>query len=271
MSLSTVLALIDPEHGAATLKLAALASETLGAPVDGIVVKPDPRDSIPAIGEAMTGDLVAQVMQETERAGADMATKSRGLFDAAGLGEAARFFEATGRVETVVAQEGRTRAMTVLPCGGVGEGDTRAIGAALFDTGRPTLIAPLHEVKSVGKRAAVFWKDSQEAANAVWSAVPFLRTADEVTLFTVGDDLAAAKALERLADGLARAGVKADSKLIEPGPGGDSAQLVDAASEMDADLIVMGAYSHSRLQELIFGGVTQDMLDSLARPVLMAH
>lgn len=272
MSLPTILALVDPAHGAATLKLAGLASGVLGAAVDAVVIKPDPRDAIPAIGEAMTGDLVAQVMASAEAAGNERAVVARALFDAQPPGENAAFVEATGREDSVIAREGRARAMTVLPCGGVRDGDTQAIGAALFETGRPTLIAPLHEAQSVGKRVAIFWKDSQEAAKAVWAAIPFLRQAEVVKVFTVGDDAVSSAALDRIVAGLHRAGVSAaEANLIGPDRSADSDQLVDAAAAMDADLIVMGAYSHSRLQELVFGGVTQDMLESLARPVLMAH
>lgn len=269
MALASILALIDPRHGEATLKAAALVGHALGAPIDAIVIKPDPRDSIPAIGEAMTGDLVEQVMAQAEKAGAERALAARTIFDAAALDDQATFLEVVGREEAVIAREGRARALTLLPCGGGGE--TQAIGAALFETGRPALIAPLHAVSSIGKRAVIFWKDSQEAARAIWEATPILRQADQVRIVTVGDDLAASQSLDRMAAGLARAGIPAERKLIEPGNGDDSARLIDDAAEMDADLIVMGAYSHSRLRELVFGGVTLDILDNLARPVFMAH
>ncbi len=59
--------------------------------------------------------------------------------------------------------------------------------------------------------------------------------------------------------------------MLEPDRMGAASQLVDAARAMDSDLIVMGAYSHSRLQEYVFGGVTKEMLETLARPVFMAH
>lgn len=271
MSLATILALVDPKHGAATLNLAALAAKALDAPIDAIVIKPDPVDSIPAIGEAMTGDLVEQFMAETERAGNELATAARSVFDAAKLGDGAAFKDVVGREGNVIAREGRAHAMTVLPCGGITSGDTAAIGSALFETGRPTLIAPLQMTSSVGTRIAIFWKDNEEAAKAVWSALPFLYQADEVRIFTVGDGLSEAESLERIVGGLARAGIQAEGLLIDPEKGADSVLLIDAAAEMDADLIVMGAYSHNRLQELIFGGVTLDMLDGLARPVFMAH
>jgi len=271
MSLPVILALVDPANGAATLKLAGLASDILNAAVDAIVIKPDPRDSIPAIAEAMTGDMITQIMASTEAAGAERAVAVRALYDAAPPGKTAAFIEVVGREDFVIASEGRARALTVLPSSDTRDGDTLAIGAALFETGRPALIAPPQAVESVGKRVAIFWKDSKEAAAAVWASVPFLRQAELVKVLTVGDDAMSAASLERIGAGLLRAGVITEREMISPKGGIDTDLLVDAATSMDADLIVMGAYSRSRIREQIFGGVTQDMLETLARPVLMSH
>lgn len=271
MSLPVILALIDPANGAATLKLAGLASDALDAAVDAIVIKPDPRDSIPAIAEAMTGDMITQIMASAETMGTDRAAKARALFEANPPGKNAAFIETVGREDSIIAREGRTRALTVLPASNSSDGETLAIGAALLETGRPALIAPPHAVESVGKRVAIFWKDSKEAAAAVWAAAPFLRQAELVKVFTVGNDAASTAALDRIGAGLKRAGVSAELEAINPKSGMDVDLLAEAARSMNADLIVMGAYSRSRLREQIFGGVTQEMLETLARPVLMAH
>lgn len=271
MSLPVILALVDPAHGAATLKLAGLASDVLDAAVDVIVIKPDPRDAIPAIAEAMTGEMVAQIMASTEAAGEERAVETRALFDAFPPGQNAAFIEAVGREDSIIAREGRTRALTVLPSSDRSDGETLAIGAALFETGRPTLIAPPHAVGSLGKRVAIFWKDSKEAAAAVWAAAPFLRQAELIKVFTVGDDVVSAAALDRIGAGLKRAGILVELESISPKGGADIDLLSEAARSMNADLIVMGAYSRSRLREQIFGGVTLEMLETLALPVLMAH
>ena len=271
MSLATILALVEPKHGDATLRLAALAAEALAAPLDVMVIKPDPRDAVPAVGVAITADFVEQVMAQAEKAGAERAKVSRAIYDAAGLGDQARFIEAVGREEAVIAAEAKVRALTVLPCGGVGAGDTEAIGAALFETGRPVLVAPSFPVRSFRTRVAIFWKESPEAAKAVWSALPLLRQAEEVRVFTVGDDAASSASQQRLLGGLTRAGVSAEATLLEPGDEPDGDLLIGSAANMDADLVVMGAYSHSRLRELVFGGVTISILDGLPRPVFMAH
>lgn len=271
MSLSTILALLDDKHAAATLRCAGFASAAIGAPVDAVYIKPDPRDSIPLIGEGMSGELVQQIMDSAEAAGDQAAALAKRIFDAWEAPNGAEFVEVVGGVADVVTRAGRAHGMTVLPCGAPGDGGSEAIDAALFESGRPTLIAPLHEVDSVGKRIAIFWKDSAEAAKAVWGAVPFLRQAEQVTAFCVGEDFDADASLQRILNGLERAGVEADGVAMAPNRDSVATQLADAASDMNADMAVMGAFTHSRLRELVLGGVTQDVLDGLARPVFMAH
>jgi len=271
MSLSSILALVDAAHGAATLKVAGLASAALGAPVDALVVKRDPRDAIPMVGEGLSGDLVQQIMDSAEADANAAAAAAKKVFDGWPPHVDASLTEIVGRTADVIGRVGRVHGLTVLPCGGASDSVTEAIDAALFTTGRPTLVAPLHEVQSVGTRCAIFWNDSAESARAVWGGLPFLRLAKQVTAFAVNEDFDGDDALGRLVDGLGRAGVKATAQAIEPDGSGAASQLIDAAAAMDADLVLMGAFTHSRLRELVLGGVTQSMLEGLARPTLLAH
>lgn len=271
MSLATILAVFDPEHGPATLKLAKLAGERLAAPVDAIVINPDPHEAIPMIGDAISGEIVTHVIATAEAANQEREVVAKTVFDAAALSDNATFAAATGYESTIVSCEGRTRGLTLLSGASAAEGRSSVISAALFETGRPVLLAPLQPVETVGKRVAIFWKECPEAAKAVWAAIPFLRQADDVKIFSVGDDKPSQVALERIGAGLIRAGINVKTEMLSPGKGADASCLIDAAGEMEADLIVMGAYSHSRLQEFIFGGVTREILDGLARPVFMAH
>ncbi len=268
MSLSSILALVDAKHGASTLRLAGLASEKLAAPVDALIVRRDARESLPMIGEGVSGEVVQQIM-DAAAADAEADVKAaRAVIDAWPYAADAQVIEDTGRVGDVVARVGRTHGLTIAPCGS-DFGVTDAIDAALFRTGRPALISPLQEVKSVGDRIAIFWNDSAEAAKSVWGAIPFLRGAGKITAFSVDDLDVAEASLGRLKDGLARAGVNIQTQAIDESDA--SRRLVDAAAEMDADLVIMGAFTHSRLRELVLGGVTQSVLDGLARPTLMAH
>ena len=271
MSRATVLAVIDPPHGPATLKLAELVGKRLDAPVDALVINPDPREAIPMIGDAINGDIVTQVIDTAEAANQEREVAAKAVFDAAPPGPGATFAAITGHESTVIAREGRTRGLTLMSCAGAAEDRGAVVSAALFETGRPVMLAPLQTVETVAKRVAIFWKDCPEAAKAVWAALPLMRVADEVKVFTVGDDKASEAALDRIGAGLKRAGIDVKTELLAPGSGDDSARLIDGASDMDADLIVMGAYSHNRLPEFIFGGVLREVLDGLPRPVFMAH
>lgn len=267
MSSNVILALVDPANGVNTLQVAKLASSAIGAVVDGVAIKPDPMDSIPLVTEGLTGDVVQQFMDAATVAGNAAATASKAIFETGGLGPAATWVEFTGRTSNVLAREGRLRTLSVVSSGDTGD----AILTAMFDTGRPVLIAPSDEVGSVGKTVAIFWKDSAEAAKAVWEAMPFLRQANRIKAFTLGDDKESEASLQGLATSLARAGITIETALIDGGHDRESERLLSAAAEMDADLIVMGAFSHSRLRELVLGGVTQDILEIMDRPIFAAH
>ena len=148
--------------------------------------------------------------------------------------------------------------------------------ATLFGSGRPVLAVPYAgRFTGVGQRVLVAWNAGKEAARAVADAMPLLAAAERVTVLAVnprrgisahGEEPAADIALH-----LARHGVKATAQhMVAPAVGDDEA-LLNAAAELDADLLVMGAYGHSRLREMVMGGVTRMILRSMTLPVLLAH
>lgn len=272
MSLSSLIALVDRRHGAATLRTAGLAAEKLAAPLDILIVRPDPTNAIPIVGEGLSGAVVQQIMDSAAADAAADVAECQALIDAWPGKDEAQILDMTGSRRTLIAKTGRAYGLSVLPCpnGPSGDGFEGIVDAALFETGRPVLIAPLHEVQTLGDNIAIFWNDSAEAARAVWGAAPFLRNAKTVNIFTVGEGFNPESALDQIVSGLNRAGIKAIGHAIPP-KGAPEDQLIDAAAAMDADLVVMGAFTHSRLRELVLGGVTQHMLEVLARPTLMAH
>ena len=123
---------------------------------------------------------------------------------------------------------------------------------------------------------AVAWKDSREGRRAVIDALPFLQRAERIQLVAICDDKAAAPAtaarLSDVADHLLRHGVKTTFNAAIAEKGSDAAeQLLDIAERQRADLIVAGAYGHSRLQEWAFGGFTRALLAQTERAVLFSH
>ena len=112
-------------------------------------------------------------------------------------------------------------------------------------------------------RVLIAWKDTREARRAVQSALPFLRVAEQVTMLEIADEALKEAALAHLDDlevYLGRHRIKVSGKAVLRAVGSVSEQLKRTARNDGADLIVAGAYGHTRLGEWIFGGVTRDLL-----------
>lgn len=151
--------------------------------------------------------------------------------------------------------------------------DRGLIEAALFESGRPVLIVPPGcETFSV-KRALIAWDGSASAARAVGDAMPFLSEAAEVEILSVSGekDLSTTVAGADLAPHLARHGITVTVRNIALTQPGVASEIRQAATTFGADLIVSGAYKHSRLREWLLGGVTQSLLKDCTLPILMSH
>lgn len=141
---------------------------------------------------------------------------------------------------------------------------------------RPVLFVPYAgRFPAIGKRVLVAWNASPEAARALSDALPILRLADqvEVTAFDPGDTDAHHGEVPGadIALYLARHGIKVTASQ-QAGTGLDvGLQLLSRAADQSADLIVMGAYGHSRLREWMLGGATRTLLETMTVPVLMSH
>jgi nucleotide-binding universal stress UspA family protein len=139
--------------------------------------------------------------------------------------------------------------------------------------GRPVLIVPPHVEGLSAKNIVVGWKDTREARRAVTDALPFLKRAARVVVIEAADDVAVADAqrnVDDVAAWLKRHGVTAAALALEPKQEA-TAELAAIATREDADLIVAGAYGHSRFREWVLGGVTQDTLEHPGRCSLVSH
>jgi len=141
--------------------------------------------------------------------------------------------------------------------------------AALLNSGRPVLMLPQSGVPEVGKRISIAWNQSTEAAQAVAAAMPLLQLAEQVTIITSGSDNELGPKASQLATYLRFWGVK--TERVRTRDGDDAKALIKAHKAAKSDLLVMGAYSRSRLTQRIFGGVTEFMLSRSDIPVLMLH
>jgi nucleotide-binding universal stress UspA family protein len=149
-----------------------------------------------------------------------------------------------------------------------------SIANILVGCGRPLLIAPDSPMDTIGSVVAIAWKESAEAARAAGSAAPFLNAADRIVVLAVQereDDKSERHAAERLARVLREEGATAEAHAVTLGNQSVTEALLKGARDKGADLLVMGAYSHSRMRELVFGGVTRNVLKGCDLPVLMVH
>ena len=190
----------------------------------------------------------------------------------------ARWSERTGLPEQVIVRKGRLSDLTVLTFPDLGGGLDRPLDAALFETGRPVLLAPAAGGPEPLRHVMIAWNGSLEATRAVAGALPLLHRAERVTvLMTAGladqaftNDPVAADL--DLAEALSWHGIAARYCHVEADAGSAASSLVQVAAERDATLLVMGAYTHSRVTAAFLGGVTGRILcDPPAFPVLMGH
>lgn len=144
-----------------------------------------------------------------------------------------------------------------------------ASGPVLMEAGRPVLVVPPEVDRLRASRIVVAWKDTLEARRAVSGALGFIRHADQVFVAGVGDG-ARSEGSEEVAAHLARHGAAVTTHLLQDRRGAAD-EILDFARRQDADLIVMGAYGHSRLREWAFGGVTRDLLGRSPVCCLMSH
>ncbi len=150
----------------------------------------------------------------------------------------------------------------------------RLAEALVLGSGRPTLVVPRFGRFGVpGKRVLAAWNGTREAARAINDALPFLEGAQKVTVLTINPRDRSVRSVPGadISIHLARHGVKVEAatNFADDMDVGDL--LLSRASDLGADLIVMGAYGHSRMREMVLGGATRHLLRHMTVPVLLAH
>lgn len=144
-------------------------------------------------------------------------------------------------------------------------------GRIATSLGRPTLIVPANGTfETCGHRVLVAWKSTKESARAVHDAMTIMQPAAEVTVLEV-DPPTKPRTVHAVAEHIGRHGFSVNCKTVQSGDKSVTKVILDTAKAVNADLIVMGAYSHSRLREMVLGGVTKSMLRETTLPVLMSH
>jgi len=283
MGFRDILVTVDTARtGRGRLELAANLAERFNAHLVGLQTSISP-DAPQTRGyfEYFNRSLDAFFKEFVERMRAEAAA-ARALFDeiAARHSLSVEWRQASGYPSQAAALHGRYVDLIV-----VGQPDPAYVQAPLFQSspgdvalavGRPLLVVPFAGTwTAIGRRVLIGWNASREATRAVNDALPFLVAAETVTVLTIDPshgvqghgDVPGAD----IAQHLARHGVKVTVQSRVSGDIGVGDALLSWVSDVSADLLVMGAYGHSRDRELIFGGATRTVLETMTIPVLMAH
>ncbi len=291
MSIKTILI---PHNGSKeanpALDVAFTLGHNLGAHVDVLNVSSDPQDAVPLLGEGMSAAIIEEMLQLSEKEAEERAARAKAAFDDACAlyaikavdgptpdgGPSAALQRVTGREDEMVALKGRLADLivTARPTGDSQALSMMTINAALFETGRPVIIAPPSFPAlngGVGRKVAVSWNGSVEASRAVAAAMPLITRSGGVVVLTVDSDKTPANPAADLATYFAWHGVEAQTKSLTASGGQIGAALLEECKSIGADMLVMGAYTHSRMRQLILGGVTRHILGNAQIPVLLAH
>lgn len=286
-----LLPLTGTAAGEAALATALIVARIWKAHLHCLHVRVDARDVAPLAGEGLSGAMIEEMMAATERESSERAARVKALFErfTAGLsgvtladnpdtaaktdGPTLSFESIAGREEDIVAQQSRVYDLAVVPHPEADEdvSSSDALHAILFDSGRPVLIAPPVAPTDIGTRVCVAWNGTAESAAAVAAGLPWLHRAKEVHILCADEYQRRGPKAESLQAYLRWHSIQAGITPFKPATREVGAGLLGAVRDLGGDLLVMGAYSHSRLRQLILGGVTRHVLENAELPVLMCR
>ena len=273
----TLLVPVDGRSKSArSLGLACSIASTFDSHLIGLFVRPPAY--IPSAARAEGAEKLLRELQQ--KVGAELAQEARARFDSvvkpAGM-QRAEWRTADGPRAESVALHARYADLVVINQTDPDSADATHFGdAMLLSVGRPVLLVPYAgETSGFGRSVLVCWNASREASRAVIDALPLLKRAVKVTVLSIDGEASRAGHGESpgsdIALYLARHGVnvfvaQTVSASVEVG-----SVILSRAFDIGADLIVMGAYGHSRAREIVLGGATRTVLKSMTVPVLMSH
>jgi nucleotide-binding universal stress UspA family protein len=265
--MKTLLVPSDPAvPGASAVACARLIAERMGASVEGVALRP-------AFAEVVAPDpIVAVSLPPTDWDEGKYIREARTIFEAGAAGSKAfRWRGGTAIDDGELGSLGRVYDLTVLPRPGSRGGRVTAFEAALFDSGRPVLMAPPLAPQTLGDTILIHWNRSTETARAVAFALPLLAKAKRVQFLFVEGSSAAGPSAREAVGHLAAHGITATEKTVEAKSRNPGDVILAEAKAFGADLLIKGAYTQSRLRQMIFGGATSHILAKAELPVFFAH
>jgi len=250
--------------------------------INAVFVRPDPMRIIaaaPAVSIA-AGISAAAIQRDGDAAAAAAKKKFERWRGEEGLAASmadrsprtphAQWSERMGDIPPIVASCGRLSDIIVINRPSISLASAEAFDAAVFESGRPSLLVDKKGSRDLLRHVVIAWNGSIEATRAVAGAMTLLDEARQVSIFTTLDDGELENDLD-LAESLCWHGI--NPRYLRPRPGEKSAAeaLLRVLGDVNPSMLVMGAYTHSRLREMLLGGVTREVLEHADIPVLMTH
>ncbi|HTR86587.1 MAG TPA: universal stress protein [Reyranella sp.] len=216
---------------------------------------------------APIGGGLAEDAEERQRVAA-----VKQAFDKSSAGLRAEWRAADDSGPTAIGTIGRAYDMIVMPQpGALPKMPESVFETALFDSGRPVLVVPPRFTGMVGKKILFAWNGSTESARAISLAMPVLRRAEAIDVLSVDGAMVPGPSSAEIAESLASHGLKVTSQHVKPGNRSAGQTIVDTAVSGGCDLILKGAYTQSRLRQMIFGGMTRHLILNSPLPVLFSY
>lgn len=270
---SILLPIDQSEQMPAVLEAARLLANMFDATVEGVALRP-------AFAEIVAPDpIVAVTIPPADWNETEFCRTVRQTFDAFAAryssdpGNAARFRWRGGSAieDGALGSLGRVHDVTVLGRPGGRGARMTALEASLFDSGRPVLMAPPVAPKTFGETVLIHWNASTETARCILFAMPLLKKAKRVSLIAVEGAIAPGPSVKDAVDYLAAHGIDATDKTVAGRASRPGEAILAEAASIGADLLIKGAYTQSRLRQMIFGGATSHILSAAELPVFFAH
>ena len=266
---------------ARALAAAAIIAKDHGAEINCIRVHPSPMQIIARAAFRQFGTKLGntELLHHLQNAAKSQTDQAKATYDAfvkehAGVTASWRLIEGDS-IQAITAEARYSDLVVLARAPATSELSADAVASILVGCGRPVLLAPDMRLETIGSSPAIAWKETAEAARAVTAAMPMLMQAKRVVVISVQEDEAVPtegfEAADRLAQQLRRHRVPVEAHWIVAGGRPVAQAVLQSARESQCDLVIMGAYSHSRFRELVFGGFTREVLQGCDLPVLLLH
>lgn len=287
MAIKTILVPIRGDgKGEAVLDCAYALASRFGAHIEAVHARAKPEEYLP-YGTLISAGMKETILESAKTNANEEEARFRKLFNdycttknllvlekppSPGNQVTASWREVTGKQATVVALRGRLADMIAVP-----KPDQKSrlgvntLQSALLETGKLVLMAPSVPSASVGAHIAIAWNGSTESARAVTLAIPLLNAAKKVTILSADTGDAAPLSADDLADHLRWHNIEPDVHMFKTDGHDIGGPLLAETKAVGADLLVMGAFGHNRHREMVFGGVTQYVIEHAEMPILLTH